>query len=194
MSPDLICPHCLRTIRPTGDVGDPATRCTTCGKPFTRAADGAAPRAMSIRSGMKSRDDDDEDYDEYEDERPSRRGRKRRDERPGKVQAIAIMTLIGGIVATLVGLNWLVLGGLSSMGLCCLWPGGYYSIVIGILAIIKGSQLLGKEGHLLAPPKAIAIMMIINIINADIICTVLGILILVFCGDPEVEDFYQGQR
>jgi hypothetical protein len=191
MPPDLICPHCLRTIRTAG--ADPNARCTTCGKPFFRAAD-AAPRPMVICRGMRGRDDDDYYDDEYEDDRPSRRGRKKRDERPGKVQAIGIMTLIGGIVACLLGLNWLVLGGLSSMGLCCLWPGGYYSIVLGILAIIKGSQLLGKEADRMAPPKGIAIMMIINIINGDIICTVMGILILVFCSDPEVEEYFQGPR
>jgi hypothetical protein len=172
-------------------------RCTTCGKPLFRAADDSTPPEKTVRPGIRGRRDDDEDYDddvEDEDERPSRRGRTRRDERPGKVQAIAIMTLIGGIVACLLGLNYLVLGGISSMGLCCLWPGGYYSVVIGILAIVKGSQLLGKEGHLTAPPKSIAIMMIINIVNGDFICLVMGILILVFCGDPEVEDYYQGPR
>jgi hypothetical protein len=193
MPPDLICPHCLRAIRTTG-AGDSTTRCTTCGKPFSRAA--VASRSMSMRPGMKGRDDP-EYYDEddgYEDERPSRRGRKKRDERPGKVQAIGIMTLIGGIVACLLGLNLLVIGGLSSMGLCCLWPGGYYSLVLGILAIIKGSHLLGKEADRMAPPKGIAIMMIINIINGDIICTVMGILILVFCSDPEVEEYFQGSR
>jgi hypothetical protein len=132
---------------------------------------------------------DDDDYeDDYEDDRPSRRGRKSREERPGKVQAIAIMTLIGGIYAIL---HFLGVGGGSSL-ICCLWPGLYYALVVGILAIIKGSQLLGQDARLQAPPKTIAILMIIEIINIDIICTVMGIIILVFCGDPEVEDFFRG--
>jgi hypothetical protein len=132
---------------------------------------------------------DDDDYeDDYEDERPSRRGRKSRDERPGKVQAISIMTLIGGIYAVL---HFLV-GGVGSYGMCCLWPGLYYAIVVGILAIIKGSQLLGQDARHQAPPKTIAILMIIEIINFDVICTVLGIIVLVFCGDPEVEEYFQG--
>jgi hypothetical protein len=132
---------------------------------------------------------DDDDYeDDYEDDRPSRRGRTSREERPGKVQAIAIMTLIGGIYAILHFLG----GGAASYGICCLWPGLYYALVVGILAIIKGSQLLGQDARLQPPPKTIAILMIIEIINIDIICTVLGIIILVFCGDPEVEDFFHG--
>jgi hypothetical protein len=132
---------------------------------------------------------DDDDYeDDYEEDRPSRRGRKSREERPGKVQAIAIMTLIGGIYAIL---HFLGVGGGSSL-ICCLWPGLYYALVVGILAIIKGSQLLGQDARLQTPPKTIAILMIIEIINIDIICTVLGIIILVFCGDPEVEEYFQG--
>ena len=85
-------------------------------------------------------------------------------------------------------------GGLSSFGLCCLWPGGYYSLVLGIMATIKGSQLMGQDAHKLPPPKGTAIMMIINIINFDVVNCVLGILILVFCSDPEVEDWFRGSR
>jgi hypothetical protein len=130
-----------------------------------------------------------EDQDEqYEDERPSRRGVRRRDTRPGKVQAIAIMTLIGGIYAIL---HFLGLAG-GSTGFCCLWPGTYYSLVVGIFGIIKGSQLLGAEARLQAPPKGTAIMMIIDIINIDVICCVLGIVVLIFCSDPEVEEYLQG--
>jgi hypothetical protein len=104
------------------------------------------------------------------------------------VQAVAIMTLIGGIYAILHFLG--VAGGTG--GFCCLWPGLYYAIVVGILGIIKGSQLLGQDAHLQAPPKTVAIMMIVDIINGDLVCVVLGIIILVFCSDPEVERFYKG--
>src|SRR5260370_20083625 len=135
-----------------------------------------------------ARDDDEYEDDDDEDDRPSRRGRKGREARLGKVQPIAIMTLIGGIYAILPFLA----GGGVSYGICCLWPGLYYALVVGILAIIKGSQLLGQDARLQEPPKTIAILMIIEIINLDIICTVLGIIILVFCGDPEVEDFFRG--
>jgi len=148
---------------------------------------------------MSPRYDDDNDYeDEYEDDRPSRRGRRKSKERPGKVQAIAIMTLIGGIIAALNAAFILVyvgVMGIASFGigfLCCLWPGPYYGLTVGILAIIKGSQLLGQNAQSLPPPKGTAIMMIINVINLDVVNCVLGILILVFCSDPEVEGWYRG--
>jgi hypothetical protein len=145
--------------------------------------------------------DYDDDYDD--DDRPSRRSRRSRSgERPGKVQAIAIMTLIGGIMATLVSLAVLtyigvvgVLAGVGTFGvgcLCCLWPGPYYGLTAGILAIVKGSQLLGERAQSLPAPRGTAILLIINIVNFDVVSLVLGIIVLVFCSDPEVEEFYRG--
>jgi len=148
---------------------------------------------------MGSRDyDDDDDLDDDIRDRPSRRGRRSSAQRPGKVQAIAIMTLVGGILATinaLAILAYIGMMGAATLGiglLCCLWPGPYYGLTIGILATIKGSQLLGQDARSQPPPKGTAIMMIINIINVDIVNCVLGILVLVFCSDPEVEDFFRG--
>jgi hypothetical protein len=96
------------------------------------------------------------------------------------------MALIGGIWAIM-----LFLGLIGGSGLvCCLWPGSYYSVVVGILAIIKGSSILGNQAYVNTPPTGIAVMMIINIINGDIVNLVLGILILVFCGDEEVKAYF----
>ena len=145
--------------------------------------------------------DYDDDHDD--DDRPSRRSRRSRSgERPGKVQAIAIMTLIGGIMATLVSLAVLsyvgfvgLFMGVSTFGvgcLCCLWPGPYYGLTAGILAIVKGSQLLGARARSLPPPRGTAILLIVNIVNFDVVSLVLGIIVLVFCSDPEVEEFYRG--
>jgi hypothetical protein len=101
------------------------------------------------------------------------------------------MTLIGGIQSAVIALVWLGMD-VSSLFCLCLWPGQYYTIVVAIMAIIKGSQLLGQDARSHAPPRGIAIMMIIDIINGDIVCCVLGIIILVFCSDPEVEEFFRG--
>jgi hypothetical protein len=104
---------------------------------------------------------------------------------PGKVTGLGIMCLIGGIYAILWALGFA--GG--SCGLFCLWPPIYYSIVLGILAIIRGAGLLGASSYQQYPPIVIGIMMIINILNADIVNTVLGIIVLVFCGDEEVKAY-----
>ena len=111
-------------------------------------------------------------------------------EKPGKVQAIAIMTLVGGILAVVLGASLLL--GLATTCIGLLWPGPYFSIVLGIMAIVKGSKLLGREDYLETAPRTIAIMQIINVINCDTINVVLGILTLVFLSDPEVDTYYQG--
>jgi len=110
------------------------------------------------------------------------------DVKPGQVTAIGIMVLVGGILAVL---NFLFVG-LFSTGVCCLWPGLYYGLVMGIMAIIRGSKLIGQNAHLEPPPKTIAIMQIVNIINLDVPNCVMGIVTLVFLNDPRVRSFYRG--
>jgi hypothetical protein len=166
------------------------------------------PSRRSSRRGVPPPEERAEDEPPYEEERPSRRSsrrapppdedddyddrpsRRRRDLRPGKVQAIAIMTLIGGIWALFWALVVNLPAGIGTMGICCI-P-GIYGIVMGIMAIIKGSQLLGEKAHQEPPPKGIAIMMIINIINFDVVNLILGIICLVFMGDPEVQEYFRG--
>ena len=97
------------------------------------------------------------------------------------------MTLVGDILAIL---NFLAVGA-SSGFVCCLWPGLYYGLVVGIMAIIKGAALISVNAANETPPKTIAIMQIVNIINFDIPNCVMGILTLVFLGDPEVVGFFK---
>jgi hypothetical protein len=124
--------------------------------------------------------------------------RRRIRPKPGKVQAISIMMLVGGILAiigSVISLGYLGVVGIASMGaglLCCLWPGPYYGLVVGIMATIKGSQLLGDKAHVQPPPKNIAIMQIINIVNLDIPNCVMGIISLVFLSEPEVRRYFRG--
>jgi len=117
-------------------------------------------------------------------------------QQPGKVQAIAIMTLIGGIIAIIASLSWGLSGifaGLATFGIgCILFVPACYSLVLGIMAIVTGAKLLGQAAYQEAPPTTIAIMQIINIISLDIVNLVLGILTLVFLKEPEVRAYYRG--
>ncbi len=113
-------------------------------------------------------------------------------QKPGKVTAIAIMTLIGGIYALVLGLSLILAAVFGTACFGCLYPGIYYSFVVGVLAIVKGSKLLGKNDRYEKAPQGIAVMQIINILACDIVNCVMGILILVFLSDPEVKAYYQG--
>lgn len=115
----------------------------------------------------------------------------------GKVQAIAGMTLAGGIWALLVALGLIgygLLAGIATFGFGCLilLPAAY-SLVLGILATLKGARLLGSNPQAESPPKDIAILQIINVVSCDFVNVVLGILTLVFLSDPAVNGFYRGR-
>ena len=92
---------------------------------------------------------------------------------PGKVQAIGIMTLVGGILALLTCFG-------IALGTMFIYIPWIYSLILGIMAIMKGSQMLGSNpAPAFASAKTIAIMQIVNIINCDVINLTLGIITLV---------------
>jgi hypothetical protein len=141
-------------------------------------------------SRRRSRRDDDEDDDRDADYRPSRRSRRSRYDddrpsRPSQVQSLGVFLLIGGIMAVLASLGMAA----GSTGFCCLWPGTYYELVYGIMAIVKGSQLMGQNDPP-EPPRGLFIMAIICIVNVDVLNLVFGIVGLNMLNSPEVQDYY----
>jgi predicted Zn finger-like uncharacterized protein len=210
MNLTITCPDCQRTLRVPESLLGQAVKCPSCAHVFTAPnhAEDEAPRfptppseRLSSRPAPPPEDDYDDEprpsrrprRDDYDDDAPRRR---RGTEKPGKVLAIAIMILIGGILATLYAVIWfLYIGiiGATSMGIglvCCFWPGPYYALVLGIMGIIKGPRLLGEKAHQEAAPRGLGIMMIINIVNFDVYNLVLGIIVLVFLADEEVKDYF----
>jgi predicted Zn finger-like uncharacterized protein len=208
----LHCPSCERRLRVPDNLLGAKVKCPTCGTVFLGEASEApsAPTEEKVVSPPAPLDHleevEDQPPPDREDEEPRRRKRRsvrrRQDdedddeygirkrvsyEKPGKVQAIAIMMLVGGILAILLALGL----GIGSGAMCCLWPGTYYSIVMGILAILKGSQLLGDKAHLQPAPRGIAIMMIINIVSGDMANLAMGIICLIFLGEPEVKAYFR---
>jgi GYF domain 2 len=143
----------------------------------------------SRRDRRDEEDDDDrprvrrDDWeDEYED-----RPRRKKLVRPGQVQAVAIMLLVGGILGVLTGLTLLVIAAPTIV--CCFWPGIYLELIWGILAIIRAANMLGRDDQ--GPPRTLAILQIICIINADVINCVLGIVSIVMLNAPEVVSYYR---
>jgi hypothetical protein len=106
---------------------------------------------------------------------------------PSKVKAMGGMYLGGGIFAIL-----LSLAALASTLCVAFWF--VYSLVMGILAAIRGAQLLGKNAKGSGNGKAIAIMQIVNIICCDPVNLGLGITCLVFHNDPEVAAYLSSDQ
>jgi predicted Zn finger-like uncharacterized protein len=206
MSYMITCPECRKQLQVPDNLLGQTVQCPECKHIFTAVAphaddsdaktSAAEPVASKIpewnersKSGdaskKKKRSDDDRDEDEDADVDIDEHRGRRYDQKPGKVTGLGVMALVGGIIGVLLALS----SAAGSVGVCCLWPGTYYSLIMGIMAITRGSALLGANASQQTPPTGIAVMMIINIINADVVNCVLGIIMLVFCGDDEVKDY-----
>ena len=120
-------------------------------------------------------------------------------QRPGKVLAISIMTLAGGIIAIL-GCGFILyitafLLATNNILFFLTIISAIYSIILGILATIKGSLMLANKPGFLSV-KTIAIMQIINLISCPgfVFNLPLGIITLVFLKDPEVKNYLRSKR
>lgn len=110
-------------------------------------------------------------------------------ERTGKTQAIAIMTLVNGILNILAGitLTILVVVGTIGFGLICS-PITILPSVLGIFEIINSTKLMGH------PPRkydvqTFAILEICTIITLNVVSLIIGILNLVFYNDGETRQY-----
>lgn len=104
--------------------------------------------------------------------------------KPGAVQAIALMQLVGGVTAVLFSIA-------VALATLFIWIPWIYSLVVGILCIIKGAQLLGTNAYRQAPPKTYAILQIFNILVFDWINLILGIVSLVLLNDSGVQAYFE---
>jgi hypothetical protein len=199
MNETLACSACGRSLHVPDDLRGQAVKCPACHHTFLAPAAGsevgsippagsAYEDAPPLRPVLRPDPDVYDSRSRYADtpeggyhDAPVRRGGY---EKPAKVQAIAVMTLAGGVLALLVSLIW----ALTCVGLLLPAP---YSAVLGVLAVIKGASLLSDDARRASPPTAIAIMQIINVLSLDVFNLALGIITLAFLGDPEVKSYFR---
>jgi hypothetical protein len=117
---------------------------------------------------------------------------------PGKVQAIGVMHLVGGIFNVLVALVWAFMGvgtALFTFGVGLLYCCPVVLLLpVGVLEIVSGYQHLKSDHTGLRPPRATAIAEICCIFACSTFSLIFGILTLVFLQDPEVEAYYAQKR
>lgn len=110
-------------------------------------------------------------------------------EKPGLVQAIAIMTLVNGILNVLWG-GAATLAMIPGVVTLCLVPFTCLPLILGIFEIIYAAKLLGNPPQPVQPSQAIAIMEICCILVGNVVSLVVGILALVFYSDPGVKAYF----
>lgn len=109
--------------------------------------------------------------------------------KPGMVQAIAIMTLVNGILNIFWG-GAATLGMIAGIATICLAPFTILPLVLGIFEILYAAKLMSNPPQPVQPSQAIAIMEICCILVGNVISLVVGILALVFYSDPAVKAYF----
>jgi hypothetical protein len=109
-----------------------------------------------------------------------------------KVQTIAVLMLISGILNVLIGLG-LVAGLALSLVLICCAPVGFLPMALGIFELIYAIRMLGSSAELpsYSTVQVIAILEIASILAGNLISLVVGIVNLVMLNDPEVRPAFK---
>jgi hypothetical protein len=114
--------------------------------------------------------------------------------KPGQVQAIAILTLISGILNILASFGWIlaaILGIFTTFGLTLLCvPFAMLPGILGIFELIYAAKLLPEHPKSVKPNQTIAILEIVCILTGNPYPLVVGILALIFYNDPTVQAYF----
>ena len=107
--------------------------------------------------------------------------------KPNLVMAIALMTLINGIVNIIWGIGIIV--GTVGLSLLC-FPVPLFPIVLGGFEIAYAIKLLATPPQPVQPSQGIAIWEIVAIFVGNVFSLIVGILALIFYNDVTVRDYF----
>ncbi|NWF65034.1 MAG: hypothetical protein HXY38_12090 [Chloroflexi bacterium] len=111
------------------------------------------------------------------------------EQKPGLLTAIALMTLVSGII----NLFWGVVASATALGtiigVVCL-PIAILPTILGIFEIIYAAKLLSAQPQPAQPSTAIAVFEILTFLMGNIFSMVVGILSLIFYNDVTVKDYF----
>ncbi|WP_020474927.1 hypothetical protein [Zavarzinella formosa] len=194
----LRCPSCKTSLPVADSDAGQKIFCPSCGQkilvPIPRNKtvlaefdDDPAPQQQPSRPAGPREDRRDERDDVRRDDPRLREDDRRPRPVPGKAQAIAFMLLLGGAWSIL----WVCFWFLFLYCFVFAWPGVYYALVFGVIAVIRGAELLGSSSNARRSPRTSLVLQIICIVNGDPVNFVCGILGFIFLNDPEVDRYYR---
>lgn len=111
------------------------------------------------------------------------------EQKPGLFTAIALMTLVSGII----NLFWGFIASATALGtlvgIVCL-PITILPTILGIFEIIYAAKLLSVQPQPTQPSQAIAVFEIMTIVFVNVFSMVVGILVLIFYNDLSVKQYF----
>jgi hypothetical protein len=109
--------------------------------------------------------------------------------KPAEVTALAVLTLISGVINLCAGVG-AAIGLALSVVLLCLAPLGILPMLLGAFEILYAIKLLSSRSQGLRPNQTIAILEIGCFLFGNLISTAVGVLALVFYNDPAVKTYF----
>lgn len=111
------------------------------------------------------------------------------EQKPGLITAIALMTLVSGIINLFWGFVASATALSTIVGVICL-PITILPTILGIFEIIYAAKLLSAQPQPVQPSTSIAIFEILTFLLGNVFSMVAGILALIFYNDLTVKDYF----
>jgi len=111
--------------------------------------------------------------------------------KPGKVESLAILLIISGLLNILGGgiLALLIIIGTVGIGLLCA-PVLVLPMLLGVAEIVHGVNMMAEPPRVKEPSQAIAILEICSILFGNVFAVIVGVINLVFSNDQEVKAYF----
>jgi hypothetical protein len=111
------------------------------------------------------------------------------EQKPGLFTAIALMTLVSGII----NLFWGFIASATALGtiigIVCL-PITILPTILGVFEIIYAAKLLSTQPQPIQPSQSIAVFEVLTFLIGNIFSMVVGILALIFYNDLSVKEYF----
>lgn len=111
------------------------------------------------------------------------------EQKPGLLTAIAVMTLVSGIINLFWGFVASVSVISTIIGVVCL-PIAILPTILGVFEIVYAAKLLSTQPQPVQPSTSIAVFQILTVLMGNVFSMIVGILALIFYNDVTVKNYF----